>query len=104
MKFQAIKGVRHILPPECCQWNHGEQTAREVFGTFGFAEIRLPIFEQTELFARSVGLDTDIVKKEMYVFDLLGSRDLEVRRDMILGKYIVDPEDPGSVSVGEEDR
>jgi len=46
-----------------------EQTAREVFGTFGFAEIRLPIFEQTELFARSVGQETDIVSKEMYSFE-----------------------------------
>jgi histidyl-tRNA synthetase len=68
MKFQAIKGVRDILPPESALWNRVEQTAREVFGTFGFAEIRLPIFEQTELFARSIGLETDVVSKEMYTF------------------------------------
>src|SRR3984893_7613407 len=68
MKFQAIKGVRDILPPESALWNRVEQGAREVFGTFGFAEIRLPIFEQTELFARSVGQETDIVSKEMYSF------------------------------------
>src|ERR1700684_821545 len=68
VKFQAIKGVRDILPPESALWNRVEQTAREVFGTFGFSEIRLPIFEQTELFARSVGLETDIVSKEMYSF------------------------------------
>src|ERR1700688_2289986 len=68
MKFQAIKGVRDILPPESALWNRVEQAAREVFGTFGFAEIRLPIFEQTELFARSVGQETDIVSKEMYSF------------------------------------
>jgi histidyl-tRNA synthetase len=68
MKFQAIKGVRDILPPESAVWNRVEQTAREIFGTFGFAEIRLPIFEQTELFARSVGQETDIVSKEMYSF------------------------------------
>jgi histidyl-tRNA synthetase len=68
VKFQAIKGVRDILPPESALWNRVEQTAREVFGTFGFAEIRLPIFEQTELFARSVGQETDIVSKEMYSF------------------------------------
>ena len=64
-KFQAIKGVRDILPPESALWNRVEQTAREVFGTFGFAEIRLPIFEQTELFARRWA-ETDIVSKEMY--------------------------------------
>ena len=68
MKFQAIKGVRDILPPESALWNRVEQTAREVFGTFGFSEIRVPIFEQTELFARSVGQETDIVSKEMYSF------------------------------------
>jgi histidyl-tRNA synthetase len=68
MKFQAIKGVRDILPPESALWNRVEQTAREVFGIFGFAEIRLPIFEQTDLFARSVGQETDIVSKEMYTF------------------------------------
>src|SRR5579864_6401607 len=68
MKFQAIKGVRDILPPESALWNRVEQTAREVLGTFGYAEIRLPIFENTELFMRSVGIDTDIVSKEMYSF------------------------------------
>jgi len=68
MKFQAIKGVRDILPPESALWNRVEQTGREVFGTFGFAEIRLPVFELTELFARSVGQETDIVSKEMYSF------------------------------------
>ncbi|HEX3372022.1 MAG TPA: histidine--tRNA ligase, partial [Candidatus Acidoferrales bacterium] len=67
-KFQAIKGVRDILPPESGLWNRVEQTARETFATFGFAEIRLPIFEQTDLFARSVGQETDIVSKEMYSF------------------------------------
>ncbi len=68
MKFQAIKGVRDILPPESALWNRVEQTAREVFAAYRFAEIRLPIFEQTELFARSVGQETDIVSKEMYSF------------------------------------
>jgi histidyl-tRNA synthetase len=68
-KFQAIKGVRDILPPESALWNRVEQAAREVFGTFGFNEIRLPIFEPTELFARSVGQETDIVSKEMYSFE-----------------------------------
>src|ERR1700732_866341 len=68
MKFQAIKGVRDIRPPESALWNCVEQSAREVFGTFGFAEIRLPIFEPTDLFARSVGQETDIVSKEMFSF------------------------------------
>jgi histidyl-tRNA synthetase len=67
-KFQAIRGTRDLLPPETALWNHVEQTAHGVFGTFGFGEIRLPVFEQTELFARAVGGDTDIVGKEMYTF------------------------------------
>src|ERR1700719_4396180 len=68
-KFQAIKGTRDLLPPETALWNKVEQTARQIFGTFGFGEIRLPIFEPTELFARSIGLDTDVVSKEMYTFE-----------------------------------
>jgi len=68
-KFQAIKGTRDLLPPETELWSRVEQTAREVFGTFGFGEIRPPIFEPTELFARAVGGETDIVSKEMYTFE-----------------------------------
>src|SRR5258706_6524137 len=68
-KFQAIKGTRDLLPPETELWNRVEQTAREVFGTFGFGEIRPPVLEPTELFARAVGGETDIVSKEMYTFD-----------------------------------
>src|SRR6266849_2806376 len=67
-KFQAIKGTRDLLPPETQLWNRVEQTAHEVFATFGFGEIRLPVFETADLFARSVGADSDIVRKEMYVF------------------------------------
>jgi len=67
-KFQAIRGVRDLLPPETELWNRVEQTAHEVFATYGFGEIRLPIFEQTDLFARSIGLETDIVGKEMFAF------------------------------------
>jgi histidyl-tRNA synthetase len=67
-KIQAIRGTRDLLPPETALWNRVEQTAHEVFVTFGFGEIRPPIFELTELFARAVGGDTDIVSKEMYTF------------------------------------
>ena len=68
-KFRAMKGTRDILPPNSALWNRVEQTARDVFGTYGYSEIRTPIFEQTELFARSIGADTDVVAKEMYTFD-----------------------------------
>ena len=68
-QFRAIKGTRDILPPDSALWNWVEQTAREVFETYGFRDIRLPVFEETSLFARSVGTDTDIVSKEMYTFE-----------------------------------
>src|SRR5437879_11349616 len=84
MKFQAIKGVRDILPPESALWNRVEQAARDVFHTYGYGEIRLPIFEPTELFARSVGLDTDIDSKEMYSFADHAHRDIEFARQFAL--------------------
>jgi histidyl-tRNA synthetase len=68
-KFQAIKGTRDLLPPETALWNRVEQTAQEVFASYGFGEIRLPVFEANELFARSIGSETDIVSKEMYTFE-----------------------------------
>jgi histidyl-tRNA synthetase len=64
----AIKGTRDILPPESGLFQHVEAVAREVFRVFNFDEIRTPIFEQAELFSRSVGAETDIVSKEMYTF------------------------------------
>jgi histidyl-tRNA synthetase len=67
-QFRAIKGTRDILPPDSALWSHVEQTARDVFSTYGFGEIRLPIFEETSLFARSIGEETDVVAKEMYTF------------------------------------
>ena len=66
--FQAIKGTRDLLPPETALWSRVEQTAEEVFTSYGFGEVRLPIFETTDLFARSIGLETDVVSKEMYTF------------------------------------
>ena len=67
-QFQAITGTRDLLPPDTSLWNGVEQTAHEVFGTFGFGEIRVPILEPTELFGRAVGGETDIVAKEMFTF------------------------------------
>ena len=69
-QFRAIKGTRDILPPDSALWNWFEHTAREVFESYNFGEIRLPIFESTDLFARSVGTETDIVSKEMFTFSL----------------------------------
>lgn len=67
-QFRAIKGTRDIVPPDAAVWEWFERTAREVFETYGFGEIRTPIFEETILFARSIGAETDVVAKEMYTF------------------------------------
>ena len=67
-KITAIKGIKDILPEDSPTWNHIESIARQVFGSFGFREIRVPIMEKAELFKRSIGETTDIVEKEMYTF------------------------------------
>lgn len=67
--IKAIKGTRDILPPQSTLWNHVEAVTRRVFTAYNYAEIRTPIFEETALFARGVGEETDIVTKEMYTFD-----------------------------------
>lgn len=66
--IHSIKGVKDILPDESRRWQTIEEAARRLSGLYGFREIRVPIFEFTELFARSIGASTDIVEKEMYTF------------------------------------
>ena len=66
--IQLIRGFKDILPGESELWQHIERTAINLFEDFGYREIRIPIMEKTELFARSIGEDTDIVEKEMYTF------------------------------------
>ncbi len=68
-KFRAIKGTRDLLPPETELWNRLDDLARQVFAAYGYGEIRTPLLEETQLFARSVGAETDIVSKEMYSFE-----------------------------------
>jgi len=67
--IKAVKGTRDILPPSSTAWNQVEAIAREVFRVYNYQEIRTPILEETALFARGVGQETDIVSKEMYTFD-----------------------------------
>src|SRR4051794_29398987 len=67
--IKAVRGTRDLLPPETALWNFVESTVRNVFRAYNFQEIRTPIFESTELFARGVGEETDIVSKEMYTWD-----------------------------------
>jgi histidyl-tRNA synthetase len=67
--INAVRGTRDLLPPETALWNFVEAAVRDVFRAYNFQEIRTPIFEATELFARGVGEETDIVAKEMYTWE-----------------------------------
>src|SRR5580658_6961189 len=67
--IKAVRGTRDLLPDQTPLWNHVEATARAIFARYGFGEIRTPIFEATELFARGVGEETDIVSKEMFTWE-----------------------------------
>ncbi len=79
MSIKAVRGVRDILPSESLRWQRVEAAAREVFEAYGYREIRLPLFERTEVFARGIGDETDIVRKEMYTFDDRGGDSLTLR-------------------------
>ena len=68
-QFRAIKGTRDILPPDSALWSWFERAAHEVFESYNFREIRPPIFEESSIFARSIGGETDVVAKEMYTFE-----------------------------------
>jgi len=78
-KITSVKGTRDLLPPETAVWTAVEETARRVFGGYGYGEIRTPILEETELFVRGVGEATDIVGKEMYTFPDKKGRSLTLR-------------------------
>jgi histidyl-tRNA synthetase len=67
--IKAVRGTRDLLPPETALWNFVEAAVRDVFRAYNFHEIRTPIFEDTQLFTRSVGEETDIVSKEMYTWE-----------------------------------
>lgn len=78
-KIVAVKGMNDLLPGEIEIWQHVERLMRELFGRFAYSEIRTPIVEDTSLFVRSVGEETDIVGKEMYTFDDKAGRSLSLR-------------------------
>ena len=82
--IKAIRGTRDLLPPETALWNFVEAAARDVFHAYNFQEIRTPIFEETQLFARSVGEETDIVSKEMYTWEDRGRGQSEKGQSLTL--------------------
>jgi histidyl-tRNA synthetase len=85
MRYQAPRGTRDVLPDEVWKWQHVEAAFRETAARFGHREIRTPVFEETELFARGIGDSTDIVRKEMYTFADRKGRSLTLRPEGTAG-------------------
>jgi histidyl-tRNA synthetase len=82
--IKAVRGTRDLLPPETALWNFVESAVRDVFRAYNFQEIRTPIFESTELFARGVGEETDIVSKEMFTWEDRGRAESDKRQSLTL--------------------
>lgn len=83
--IQKPKGTRDLLPGEIETWQYIEEVAKEIFETYGLREIRVPVFEYTELFERGVGETTDVVQKEMYTFEDKGGRSITLRPEGTAG-------------------
>ena len=79
MKYNALKGVHDILPPDIHIWQKVEDAAKDIFSVYGFQELRAPIIESTDIFVRSIGETTDIVEKEMYTFSDKADRRITLR-------------------------
>ena len=77
--FQNVKGTKDILPEESIRWRKAEDIIRKKMIQYNFREIRFPTFESTELFRKSTGESTDIVKKEMFTFEDMGGRSLTLK-------------------------
>ncbi|WP_031481506.1 histidine--tRNA ligase [Maridesulfovibrio frigidus] len=84
-KIQKIKGVADLFPADSAKYAFMEKTARDVFSSYGFGELRTPILEKTELFCRSIGEETDVVQKEMYTFPDRKDRSLTMRPEATAG-------------------
>ena len=85
MSIKAIRGFKDVLPEEIGWWQKVEETAARILDNFGYKELRVPILERTELFARSIGQDTDIVEKEMYSFSDRRGESLTLRPEVTAG-------------------
>ena len=83
--IQRPKGTRDLLPEDTYKWQELEANLKEVLESFGFEEIRVPVFEHTEVFQRGVGETTDVVQKEMYTFDDKGGRSITLRPEGTAG-------------------
>lgn len=85
MIIQKPKGTKDLLPDESYKWQFIEQTIKKIFENYGYNEIRVPVFEHTELFQRGVGDTTDVVQKEMYTFEDKGKRSITLRPEGTAG-------------------
>ena len=83
--IQKPKGTKDILPDESYKWQHIENNVKSLLECYGMREIRVPVFEHTELFSRGVGETTDVVQKEMYTFEDKGGRSLTLRPEGTAG-------------------
>lgn len=83
--IQAVRGMHDILPEQITRWQRIEAAFREIFASYGYSEIRLPVVEKTELFKRSIGEVTDIVEKEMYTFEDRNGDSLSLRPEGTAG-------------------
>ena len=83
--IQRPKGTKDILPQESFIWQYIEKEIKNILNNYGYNEIRLPVFEHTELFLRGVGDTTDVVQKEMYTFDDKGGRSITLRPEGTAG-------------------
>jgi len=83
--LQSVRGMRDILPDQSSSWQFIENTARELFNSYGYKELRTPVIESTELFKRSIGDATDIVEKEMYTFEDRNGDSLTLRPEGTAG-------------------
>lgn len=82
---KKIKGTEDVLPKDSYRWQFVEDVMRKESASYGFKEIRTPVFEHTELFARGVGQTTDVVQKEMYTFDTKGGESVTLRPEGTAG-------------------
>ncbi len=101
MNIQSIKGFADLFPPQSDVYTLLENTAKNVFGRYGYGELRTPIMEHTELFCRSIGTETDVVQKEMYTFADRKERSLTLRPEATAGvmrSYIQAKINPDTVS------
>ena len=83
--IKAIKGTCDVIPDDSYKWQYVEQTMLNTASLYGYREIRIPVFEHTEVFSRGVGDTTDVVQKEMYTFDDKGGRSITLRPEFTAG-------------------